>query len=180
MGEHLDRIPENLRAHMREIARGSGLPACERTYETIARAWLEKKASFEEQMRSLGMHEVERLAACDERGFLVMTWSGSLIKVGPLVEGRRHVEYTSIGLRTDVPESAVAAAATLRDEVAAGKVVALDRGPIRSSSLAFKIAVFTNPLGIAEQDEQLSAAARILARDFVEANASVPRGAGGE
>jgi len=180
VGEYLDQIPENLKGHMGEIARGSGLPDGEETCEGIARAWLEKKASFEEQMRRLGMKEVDRVAARDERGFLVMTWSGSLIKVGPLVEASRRVEYASIGLRTNVPESAAAVSAALKDDVVAGRVVAFRHGPIRSSSPAFKIAVFTNPLGLAEQDEQLSLAARILTREFVEANAAVPRPRGGK
>ena len=176
MGEHLDRVPESLRGHLREIARGSGLAETEQTLEALARAWLDKKAGFEEQMRRFGMEEVPRLAAGDERGFLVMTYSGSLLKVGPVVESKRRVEYASIGLRRDVPESAVAAGAALAGDVVCGQVVKFRRGPIRSSSPALKIAVFTNPLGVVEQEEQLSLATRILAREFVEANSSLPPG----
>ena len=173
MGDYLARIPDNLKGHLREIARGSGLAETEQTYELLARAWLEKKATFEEQMRRFAMEEVERLAAEDERGFLVMTYSGSLIKVGPLVEGLRRVEYASIGLRTDVPETATATDSGLAGDAVANEVVTFSRGPIRSSSPAFKIAVFTNPLGVAEQEQRLSLATRILARAFAEANSAL-------
>jgi hypothetical protein len=174
MGEYLDRVPDKLKGHLREIARGSGLPQNEQTYETLAGAWLEKKASFEEQLRQFVMEEIGRVAADDERGMLVMTYSGSLLKVGPLVEGRRRVEYASIGLRTDVPETA-SADSGLAADAAVDAVVNLRSGPIRSSSPVYKIAVFTNPLGVVEQEERLSLMTRILAREFVAANGAIGR-----
>ena len=178
MADYLDRIPESLKPHLRQMLRSSGLPASERSYELLARAWLEKKASFEEQMRRFSMEAAVRVGCDDERGFVVMTYSGSLLKVGPLVEGTRRVEYASIGLRTDVPESACADGARLVGEVTADRVVSFAGGPIRSSSPAFKIAVFTNPLGVEEQDERLSLVTRILAREFVEANSALAAGDG--
>jgi hypothetical protein len=174
MGEHLDRVPDKLKGHLREIARGSGLAQEERTYEALAEAWLEKKASFEEHMRHFAMEETDRVAAADERGMLVMTYSGSLLKVGPLVEGRRRVEYASIGLRTDVPETAAADSQLAADAVV-DTVVSLRGGPIRSSSLVYKIAVFTNPLGVVDQEERLSLVTRILIREFAAANGAIGR-----
>jgi hypothetical protein len=173
----LERVPDRLRRHLARIARRCGLGFA--SGEALAAAWLEKKGSFEEQVRRLSMEEVERVDPADERGFLVMTYSGSLIKVGPLVEGARRVEYTSLGPRTDVPESAATADGALAREVKVGAVVSLLRGPIRSSSPAFKIAVFTNPLGAAEQEERLSVLLRTLAREFAQVNNSLPKRGGG-
>jgi hypothetical protein len=179
MADSLDNIPTPLQAHVRQVVRSAGLPDCEETYETLARAWLEKKAGFEERVRHFAMEEVDRIEADDERGFLVMTYSGSLLKVGPLVEGARRVEYTSIGLRTNVPDAARAAGSGLDGGVSTGGVVNLRHGPIRSTSPVFKIAVFTDPLGVAEQERRLSLLTDNLAREFARSNSALPLKPGG-
>jgi hypothetical protein len=179
MADSLDSIPPPLQAHLRQVALSAGLPDCEETYETLARAWLEKKAGFEERVRHFAMEEVDRIEADDERGFLVMTYSGSLLKVGPLVEGARRVEYTSIGLRTNVPDAARAAGSGLDGGVSTGGVVNLRHGPICSTSPVFKIAVFASPLGVAEQERRLSLLTDNLAREFARSNSALSLKPGG-
>ena len=63
-----------------------------------------------------------------------MTYSGSLINIGPQRDQGRNVQYVSIGLRKDVPESASQENSQLQGDVRIGAPVAFSSGPILSSS----------------------------------------------
>jgi hypothetical protein len=99
-----------------------------------------------------------------------MTYSGSLLNIGPLREGGRTAQYASIGLRHDVPEAAVQEGSDLSADVRVGAPVTFSKGPIQSSSPLFKIAVTSEDLGLDEQEEQITTATQILTREFVEVN----------
>ena len=106
MGEYLDKVPVEVQDHIRQITRSSGLPDTEDSVEMIAKGWLEKQELFEKRVTSMKMDEVDSLGREDEQGCLAMTFSGSLLAIGPLREDGRRVQYASIGLREDVPEMA--------------------------------------------------------------------------
>jgi len=102
-----------------------------------------------------------------------MTYSGSLLTLGPMVEGERQAEYTSIGLRKDVPDSAGDKSASLAEDVRIDEPVVFSKGPIRKSSAVFKIAVLKEHLEPKEESERLSEATQILSEDFVEVNKTI-------
>jgi len=170
MGEYLDQIPVQIRDHIRQITKSSGLPDVEESIEMIARGWLEKKGLFEAQVQSLGMEEVDELAGDEERGALVMTFSGSLLNIGPLREEGRNVQYASIGLRQDVPETAEREGSRLSAELRCGEPARFSPGPIASSSPVFKIAVTSAELGVEEQEQVITKATQILTQEFVDVN----------
>jgi hypothetical protein len=170
MGEYLDQIPSEIRDHIRQITKSSGLPDNEESVEMIAKGWLEKKELFENQLAEMNMEEVEELDQEDEQGCLAMTYSGSLLNIGPVREEGRNVQYTSIGLRQDVPEAAGKEDSRLSSDVRVGEPVSFSPGPIQSSSPIFKIAVTTGDLAPEEQEEQITKATMILAEGFVEVN----------
>ena len=170
MGEYLDQIPAEVQDHISQITKSSGLPDNEESVEMIAKGWLEKKELFENQLVEMNMAEVEELDQEDEQGCLAMTYSGSLLNIGPIIEGGRTVQYASIGLRQDVPETASKDDSQLSSDVQAGEPVRFSPGPIQSSSPIFKIAVTTGDLDPEEQEEQITKATMILAEGFVEVN----------
>lgn len=170
MGEYLDQIPAEIRDHVRQITKSSGLPDVDESVEMIAKGWLEKKELFESQVQSMGMEELEELGQDDERGCLVMTFSGSLLNVGPLREEGRNVQYASIGLRQDVPQTADREGSRLAADLRAGEPVRFAPGPILSSSPAFKIAVTTGGLDAEEQEQVITKATQILTAGFVDVN----------
>jgi len=170
MGEYLDQIPTEVQDHIRQITKSSGLPDNEESVEMIAKGWLEKKELFENQLADMNMAEVEELDQEDEQGCLAMTYSGSLLNIGPIIEGGRTVQYASIGLRQDVPETASKEDSQLSSDVLVGEAVLFSPGPIQSSSPIFKIAVTTGDLEPEEQEEQITKATMILAEGFVEVN----------
>ena len=170
MGEYFDQIPAEVQDHIRQITKSSGLPDDEESVEMIAKGWLEKKGLFENQVADMNMAEVEELDQEDEQGCLAMTYSGSLLNIGPIIEGGRTVQYASIGLRQDVPETASKDDSQLSSDVQVGEPVRFSPGPIQSSSPIFKIAVTTGDLEPEEQEEQITKATMILAEGFVEVN----------
>ena len=101
MGMYLDQVPAEIQSHLRQITKTSGLPDTEDSVELIAQGWLEKKELFEKQVGEMQMEDVELLERQEERGCLAMTYSGSLLNIGPLVGEGRKVEYAAIGLRQD-------------------------------------------------------------------------------
>ncbi len=98
-----DGITESIRRHLAALVRSSGLPATPESLQRMTVAWLEKKRMFEGQARALHMQDLPALAAGDERGVLLLTWSGSLVSLEPPGAAGRRGEYASIELRTDVP-----------------------------------------------------------------------------
>lgn len=175
MGEFLDRVPAHLREHVAKIAAGSGLEPGGETTELIARAWLEKEAAFAQRIGESGMEEWDSFPADEKRGALVLTYSGSLLTIGPLDGGKREVEYASVGLRQDVPAFARSEASALKGDLAVDQVAAFSGGPIEKSSAVFKIAVAKEKLDPEAEKEMLGEVTQVLAEDFVEVNKTVAR-----
>ncbi|HUT66820.1 MAG TPA: hypothetical protein VMZ05_11850 [Spirochaetota bacterium] len=173
MGEYLDQIPERLRSHIQKITGTSGLLEGEESVELIAQAWLEKKKTFEEKIGVLKMEEIETLSRDDTRGAVVMTYSGSLLLIGPLADGARKAQYISIGLRKDVPDIVEKSGAVLAKDVAADETVEFEEGPVKSTSQVFKIAVLSEKLPLLEEEQKISEATQVIAEEFVEVNRTI-------
>jgi len=170
MGEYMSQVPVEIQSHLRQITKTSGLPDTEDSLEMIAQGWLEKKERFEKHVSQRSFEEVDVLEKSDGRGCLAMTWSGSLLNIGPLRDQGRNVQYVSIGLRKDVPESASQEGSQLDADVKVGTAVAFSVGPIQTSSPIFKIAVTSEDLDLNAQERQISRSTEILTKEFVKVN----------
>ncbi|TVR91309.1 MAG: hypothetical protein EA428_06165 [Spirochaetaceae bacterium] len=173
MGEYLDQIPEKIQEHIRQITASSGLPDTEESVEQIAEGWLEKKALFERRMAENGMNEVMLLDGDDAHGALIFTYSGSLLTIGPAFDTGRTIEYTSIGLRQDVPDSAVANESAPKGDVLVDSVAEFTNGPVEKSSPVLAIAVVGEDLEPEEEQDLLSEVTQVLTEDFVEVNKTI-------
>jgi hypothetical protein len=173
MGEYLEQIPQRLHVHIQGITKTSGLPEGEESVELIAQAWLEKKKTFEEKIVVLKMEEIETLSCDDARGAVVMTYSGSLLLIGPLDDGVRRAQYISIGLRKDVPDSVEKTGAVLAKDVRVDETVEFEIGPVKSTSQVFKIAVLTEKLPLLEEEQKIQEATQVIAEEFVEVNKTI-------
>jgi hypothetical protein len=152
MGEFLDQVPEEIHDHIRQITKTSGLPDTEESVEQMAKGWLDKKKAFEDKLDELNMEEVDEFGAEEERGALVLTYSGSILNIGPVTDGVRRAEYVSIGLREDVPESATNEESELEEDITLDEAVSFRKGPIQKSSPIFKIAVNRDVMEAAEEE----------------------------
>ena len=149
------------------------MPDGEESLEKIAEAWLEKKKIFEEESQNLNMEEIEILEKDEAKGALALTYSGSLINIGPNSEGKRKISYASIGLRSDVPALATEENSNLANDIVVDKQAEFVKGPIKKSSPIFKIAICKEDLTPKEEEKQLNQATMIIMDNFVEVNKTV-------
>jgi hypothetical protein len=173
MGEFLDAVPATIQDHLKSIAKDAKAGDGEDAVEKVAEAWLEKKKVFEEKTSEADMEEIDVLGKDDEQGALVLTYSGSLLTIGALVDGKRACSYASIGFRVDTPESAEEPESELAGDVAVDGVVSFVKGPVKSTSNVFKIAAAKAGLSAEEQDAAVTSAATIIEEEFVEVNKTV-------
>lgn len=172
MGEFFDQIPDKVQPHIKEITKTSGL-GDDDALEKIAEGWLEKKKTFEEEIRNLGMVEVDSFSRDDERGCLAMTYSGSLVNIGPLVDGVRKSAYASIGLRKDVPDMVSKDSSTLDNDIQVDDSISFTDGPVKKTSPIYKIIVCEEDLSAEEQEEKIENVATVIIDDFVEVNKTI-------
>jgi len=173
MGTYLERLPEHIREHISAIVETSGMPDNEETRESLAKCWLEKKRIFEENIRKFGMEEVDSFVHDDTRGALAMTYSGSLVRIGPIVNDFRMAQYASIGIRTDVPDIAGKEESKLAQDLKIGSPLRFEPGPVKKTSPIFKIAVLTGNPSIQEQEEIINEVTLLLQEEFTRVNKTV-------
>ncbi|MFH0974780.1 MAG: hypothetical protein V1874_03240 [Spirochaetota bacterium] len=172
MGDYFDQLPLNIREHIQQITKTSGMEYNDESLEKMSEGWSEKKKAFEEQIASSSMDDFDIFAKDDERGLLIMTYSGSLLTAGPVKDGARSIEYVSIGIRADVPKS-LTGNGNFAEDVEVDKEVKFKSGPIKSTSAVYKIAVCKEELSSEEQQETLNNATLALEEEFTNINKTI-------
>lgn len=170
MGDILNQLPAEIQAHIKGITKSSGLPDEEASYEKMAKGWMDKKMIFEEKIAEQNMVEVDKLAVNDEKGAVALTYSGSLVIIGPVINGFRKAGYNSIGLRKNVPDSMVHENSKLAADVIVNNPIDFEAGPVKSTSSIFKIAVCKDNLQAIDQEEKISEVTVIMTNEFVNVN----------
>jgi len=168
-----DGLGTVIQGHIRQIVKTSGLRDGQESLEKLAEAWTMKREAFEAATREHGLEEVSFFGAEEERGALALTYSGSIVTIGPLDAGKRRCEYASVGLRADVPQSATEPESTLSADVETDGPIAFSRGPVKSTSPVFKIAVAAERLPLDEETTLLTQMAGDVAEDFARVNRTV-------
>ncbi len=173
MGEFYDQLPDTIREHIRLIARNFEIPDAEDTLEAVAKVWIGKKEIFENQIEKAGLREVQVLEKNDRKGALVMTYSGSLVDISPVIDGKRKVTYTSIGYRTNTPAHAECAGTNLSRDMTIDNTAEFDQGPIKRTSQVFKIAVCADDLSPEEEASRVTSTKTVIEEEFLEANRQI-------
>lgn len=163
-------LSPEIQQHSKQIAKTSGLPQNEESHEQLAVAWKDKEAIFEKTLVDNKLLDMAFHGRSEPRGALVLTWSGSIINIGPLVDGNRRCEYTSIGLRADVPPAATDEASELSADLEVDEPVQFLRGPIKTSSPVYKIAIASETLEPEVEEAMLTQVSQNLAEDFATVN----------
>ncbi|MBI9106364.1 MAG: hypothetical protein JEZ04_06415 [Spirochaetales bacterium] len=166
MGENFNSLVPEVQAHIRMLVKTAKLENNDESLEKLSGGWLEKQQSFFEQTKQREMIETESFNIDDRSGALIMTYSGSLLNIGPEQDDFRSVQYFSIGLRNDVPESAEDEASVLKNSIEKGRPVEFEKGPITKSSPVYSIAVFKEEMDPAQEEEMLDEVTLIVAQDF--------------
>ncbi len=103
-------------------------------------------------------------------GALMMTYSGSIVSIGPMTDGARDVAYASIGIRRDVPQMLVTQDTRLARDVTLGDVVQFEEGPVQKTSPVYAITVFDEALPPARENAALAELTEALTERFVDIN----------
>lgn len=188
--EQFDQLPDRIKRHLESVAQQTDIGSAAEALPAVVENWFQKTHLFHEQIQSLHMTREDTFSHTDPRGALLLTYSGSLIVLGPAASGvagagaeqppERSFEYASIALRTDVPELSSAASVRLAGDLCIDSVASFSGAPIQQSSEILFIASFPGELKAAEQTERLRQASIFLTNSFVHANrtlTAVPEGA---
>jgi nucleoid DNA-binding protein len=173
MDDLIRKLPENIQRHLRSVTETSGLPNNDESFALIATNWLEKKKMFEAQIRSLDMIEVDSLPGDDRRPTLLLTYSGSLISVGTLKNGKRWIEYASIKLRSDVPALVIMPDSGLANDMKTDTCLEFTEGPIKSTSSILKIACCEQGVPFETQETRIREASIFLTNGFTKVNRKI-------
>ncbi len=155
----------SIQNHLRMIRETSGLPEGDESLEALAVLWLEKEKAFDDQADSLGMEKADS-SSDSRRGFLALTYSGSLVAVGPADGKIRRAVYVSIDRRRDVPARAESDKAVLSGTVAVGREIVFEQGPVKKSSAIYRLAILPAALALTDQNQKLDEATVALTREF--------------
>jgi hypothetical protein len=148
----------------------AGLADTENAEELLAQGWLEKHEAFEHHTTARGMIPVDSFKRDEPSGALIMTYSGSIVSVGPMTDGERDVAYASIGVRRDVPQMSVKQDSRLATDARKDEVLQFREGPVQQTSPVFAIAVFQKALPPARENAALVEVTQVLAERFVDIN----------
>ena len=170
MEEYFAQVSEDVQNHLKQLVGSVNLPAGEDSLEILAKGWLDKEEIFNSQIIDRNLEESDSFSVEEPRGGLIMTYSGSLLTIGPIADNGRKVEYASVGLRTDVPESAEKEGSVISMDILQGEQADFLVGPIKKSSPVYKIALVKEEMPLEEEEELLSEVTKVLADDFVEIN----------
>ncbi len=173
MSDDASSLSPSIKAHLAVLVKNAGLQDTAESRSRMERAWLQKKRMFEAQIRALDMRELPTLPADDPRGALLLTWSGSLVSIGPLESTGRMVEYASIELRTDVPRLAVQDGSKLEGDLRLDAEATFSPGPVRSTSAVLLIAACDPSVPRDEQAQRIREATIFLTNGFVKINRTV-------
>jgi hypothetical protein len=165
-----DSLPGSIIRHLHNAAEAFGLEADEDTIARLGAGWLEKRDAFDNMIIEKGMDDIGFFSRNDERGALILTYSGSLVSVGPLDGDDRKITYTSIGFRTDVPPSLHREGCILSSDGKVDTCLSFQKGPIKQTSRIFRIAVCPESLSAVEQSELLSSTSSVIAESFLGMN----------
>jgi len=168
----MNELPGAVRAHLLNLIETSGLPDTPEFRERLAAAWGQKSRLFEQQVKFLEMRMEEEFPPEDPRGLIILTYSGSMVSIGPLEESR-EVEYASIHLRGDVPKSVTVTDTSLAEPVRKNHPVFFASGRIQKTSAAYLIAVCPPDLSPSVQSERLREAMIYLTNGFLKINQSI-------
>jgi hypothetical protein len=166
-------IPVNVLDHLEGLIEETGLPENDESRKTLADAWLTKRALFNRITEHENFKPAESMKKNSKGGCIAITYSGSIITIGPLVGSKREVKYTSIAMRTDVPETVTENNAVIASDIICGKNIIFKEGSIKKTSPIMDLALSLEAESEKKQLESRKKAGKRLKDDFIKVNKQV-------
>lgn len=168
-------IPQEIVRHLTKLADDSPRAGDAQYGEQLFELWRRKAQLFVNYANTSGLELTEYIAEGSPDGFLTLTYSGSLLAVGPDTDdtGGKWMEYSSIKLRTDVPDLIADRMIGVDGAVNAGHPVKLFNSRISSTSSTYLIAKCPSGSPSEEQDKLVREASIFITTGFLKYNRSV-------
>ncbi len=170
MGEYTHQVPEPVRGHLRALIAPAGLADNPEAQALLERGWVEKYDAFLRHTAEHDMVAAEWFDAQNPGGALAMTYSGSVVSVGPIIDRERGVAYASIGIRKDVPQLSVSQGCALEADLKLGEPARFSSGSIERTSPLFAIAIFQTVLEAHAENAALVEVTEMLTERFIQIN----------
>jgi len=170
MSELNIQISDKIRGHLKGLLPSFGLDKSEESLQTITKIWLEKDRLFNEQAKLLDMIEVDSFNKDEQKGAVMLTYSGSLISLSSIKNSSRTLTYSSIKLRTSVPDILLLEGVSLQKNTQIDSSVEFENSPLKRTSSLCKIVVCKDDVSIEEQDKRISEANEFLTNGFLKLN----------
>lgn len=171
----MNDIPKAVHTHLAALAKESGREGDKDFLADLETVWRRKATLFEDQARAVHLELVESLPEGDPRGLLVLSYSGSLLSIGPDTDRTlgRWLEYSSIKLRTDVPDILTDRGISVEGPISLGAGVSVHGSRISQTSPAYAIAVCPEGLSEDEQDKRIRESTIFITNGFMKYNRSL-------
>jgi hypothetical protein len=170
MNNDFNLLPEKIKRHITNIIKYSSLPLNNESIRKMAQLWLEKEKIFQEEIAKFGFIEVDFIQIDNKCGAIIMTYSGSLLKISPEIDGERRVQYTSIGLRKDVPEEIIIDEVKLAYDIIKDETIDFISDKIKTTSPVYKIGVYKNNTSPENQIDAIDKATKYITDNFLTLN----------
>ena len=167
MNNSMEQLPDKIKTHLEGLLESTELPRTEESLGILAENWIARREMFSDMLKNLSLEEIATLPLDDNRAALVLTYSGSLLGLGPKRDNSRSFEYASIKLRSDVPGIMTRDGVVLKEELGVDRPGVFQKAPIKSTSGIYKIAVCAPGVDLNEQEKRIKEAMLWLTNAFV-------------
>lgn len=107
---------------------------------SFTKTWLERYNTFMKIVNSNELKLVDHYPIWKNELVLLLTYSGSILLIGPKIDDTRWIEYKCIGNREDVPHHISEEGIDLLNDIEIGKITYFDAEIIKNTSPTFLIA----------------------------------------
>lgn len=165
-----DEVPARIQAQLDALLAETGKTASPEARERLAALWARKYRLFTGQTAALGMELIEELPVADDRAAIFLTYSGSLISLGPRRGKDRWLEYASIQLRSDVPDLVRGDRVNLTSAARLDQAAGFEGTSLKRSSALYRIAVCPAGISADEQERRVREATVYMTNGFIKLN----------
>lgn len=171
--ETFQTLSPRIQGHLKSIAATAGMENKEDALVLLTTNWLEKRQMFLDQTQALKMISIDSFSIEDTRAVLLLTYSGSLVALGPQVGQGRNLEYASIKLRLDVPDLVKQQGVTLAEPLKIDHPGVFGHSALARCSDVLHLVTLEEGMSIPEQEKRLREAVIWLTNGFAKINRSL-------
>ncbi len=173
-----EKLSGEIQRQLTALAADAGKQGDRDFLELMAGVWQRKESLFELHARQSGLEICDVLPAGDSRGFMALSYSGSLLAVGPDNDDTagKWLEYSAIKLRTDVPDIIADQMISLPGEVRCGHPIVFINSRISTTSPVYRLAVCPEDLEKDQQDRLIREGSIYVTTGFMKFNRDLSEG----